>query len=115
MDTRVKNELLYILTVLNMVADGRATDYDGAPIAVQASIAVRGLENLLYQEEDETDEDERPREFEVTEFERVLRTRTFTVTAHSDSEAIEIAEYMIDGKGDYEDEVLESYFDVEEL
>lgn len=115
MDTRVKNELLYILTVLNMVADGRTTDYDGAPIAVQASIAVRGLEDLLDPQEDESDEDEM-REFEVTEYERILRSRTFTVTAHSDSEAIEIAEYMgPDGKGDYEDEILECYFDVEPL
>jgi len=114
MDTRVKNELLYILSVLNMVGDGRTTDYDGAPIAIQANLAIRGLENLLHPVE-EDEEDELPREFEVTEYERILRSRTFTVVAHSDSEAIEIAEYMVDGKGDYEDDILECYFDAEEL
>lgn len=109
MDRRLHNELSYILSVLNMVGDGRTTDYDGAPISVQANLAAHGLENILDPEDDET------KEFEVTEYERVLRSRTFKVVAVDDSEAIAIAEAMIDGKGEYTDEVLECYFDVEEL
>jgi len=44
---RESNEITYAISVLNMVSDGRTTDYDGAPIGIQASLAVRELSRLL--------------------------------------------------------------------
>lgn len=50
--TEPYNPLEYAITVLNMVADGRTTDYDGVPINIQAALAVRELTHGLDLEDD---------------------------------------------------------------